>query len=305
MNLKKFFAAITILTLIIAGAEAAPEGRMPASELMRLDVKAVPRRSLENLIKCGAFDSIERRRAALLASIDSIMAAGYKHIREKRGGVINLFGDDELHEATAPLPDVDDSPQQLLAWENETLGFYLSGHPLDAFRDKFSRLTSSNDVNDGKLLGRRVKVGGIVINARRVKTKKGDTMAFLTLEDFDGSIDVTLFPNVFYATMNVVLPDEIVVVKGRVEQNGDAFQIVANSVTAAEDYVPDFWLTIPAQIDNAATFDKLKRIFAAHAGDSQVSLNTDGKWRKIPQKISGGAGDELKALLGDDNVRLY
>lgn len=271
----------------------------------RLDVKTVPRRSLENLIKCGAFDSLEQRRAALLTSIDSIMAAGYKRIRETRGGLINLFDDEDAHDTTIPLPDVDDSPQRILSWEKETLGFYLSGHPLDAFRDKLSRLTSSNDVNAGKHLSRRVKVGGIITSAQRVTTKKGDTMAFLTLEDFDGTIDVTLFPNVFYTAVRVVQPDEIVVVAGRVEQNGDKFQLVANSVTAAEDYLPDFWLTIPAQIDNAATFDKLKRIFAAHAGGSQVLINRDDNWRKLSIKISGGACDELKALLGEENVRLY
>jgi len=302
-------AVKTVSETVVNGivAERAVNGKFksPIDFCGRLDVKSVPRRSLENLIKCGAFDSLENRRAALLASLDSIMAAGSKRIREKRGGAINLFGDEELHDEPAPLPDVEDSPQRLLAWEKETLGFYLSGHPLDAFRKKFSLLTSSNDVNAGKHLGKRVAVGGIITNARRVMTKKGEPMAFLTLEDFDGTIDVTLFPNVFYTAIRVVQPDVIVVVKGRVEQNGDAFQIVANSVIAAENYVPNICLTIPAQIDNAATFDKLKRIFAAHAGESPVLLNTDGKGQKLPIKISDDACDELKALLGDDNVRMY
>ncbi len=273
----------------------------------RLDIKKVPRRSLENLIKCGAFDSVERRRTALLKSLDSAIEAGFKRQHETRGGAISLFGEEELPERTIQLPDVEESPKEILSWEKETLGFYLSGHPLDDFRDKLSLLKSSNDVNGGKFNGRRVKVGGIITNARRVTTKKGDTMAFVKLEDFDGTLDVTIFPSVFYSVMNVILPDDVVVVNGRVDAMNDTPQVLASSVVAIKDYVPDFWLTIPAQIDNAATNDKLKRIFAEHAGDRQVFLNKFGEWRKVAQRLSDSSAlrGELKALLGEENVRLY
>ena len=151
------------------------------------------------------------------------------------------------------------------------------------------------------------EVGGLITNVRRVTTKNGDTMAFLKLEDFDGTIDVTLFPNVFYKTMNVAQLDDVVVVEGRVDNSSDTFQIFAGTVTAAANYVPDFWLKVPAQIDNPATLDKLKKLFAEHEGNSRINLNRHGEWKRITRKISDSSDlrGELKALLGADNVRLY
>ena len=272
----------------------------------RLDVKAVPRRSLEKLIKCGAFDSLDRRRTALLMSLDSVMMAGVKRQQERKSGAINLFGADELHETNAELPDVKElSPKEILAWEKETLGFYISGHPLETFRDKLSVLKSSKVLS--QFVGKRVKVGGIITEVRQITTKKGDSMAFFTLEDFDGIINVTLFPNVFYQNSAVTQVEEVVVVEGRVDNSNDTINVVADKVTAAETYAADFWLTIPAPLETPATFDSLKKIFAEHAGWSQVFLNRLGKWKKIAPKISDSfiLRDELKNLLGADNVRLY
>ncbi len=272
----------------------------------RLDVKAVPRRSLEKLIKCGAFDSLDRRRTALLVSLDSVMMAGVKRQQERKSGAINLFGADELHETNAELPDVKErSPKEILAWEKETLGFYISGHPLETFRDKLSKLKSSKDLD--KFLGKRVKVGGIITEVRQITTKKGDSMAFFTLEDFDGMIKVILFPNVFYKNSNVAQVEEVVVVEGRVDSSNDMINVVADKITSAETYIADFWLIIPSSLEKPSTFKSLKKIFAENAGWSQVFLNRLGKWKKIAPKISDSSilRNELKKLLGADNVRLY
>ncbi|MBQ3435124.1 MAG: DNA polymerase III subunit alpha, partial [Selenomonadaceae bacterium] len=234
----------------------------------RLDSKKVPRRSLENLIKCGAFDSVDKRRTALLAALDSAMEAGTKRYHERQSGAISLFGDDELHEANSTLPDVKErSPNEILAWEKETLGFYISGHPLDDLRERFSALKTSKDLN--KFIGRRVKVGGLITEVRQIMTKRGESMAFVKVEDFDGTIDITLFPAVFSKSFNVALPDEVVVVEGRVDNMNDTIAILADSITAAEFYAADFWLTIPESLESPATFAKLKKIFAEHAGTSR------------------------------------
>ena len=101
--------------------------------------------------------------------------------------------------------------------------------------------------------------------------------------------------------------DEVVVVEGRVETSGNGFQILADRVTAAENYAADFWLTIPAQLETPATFAGLKKIFSNHVGRSQIFLNRGGVWKKFPQKISDApaARDALKKLLGAENVKLY
>ncbi len=272
----------------------------------RLEAQKVPRRSLENLIKCGAFDSIDKRRTALLAALDSAMEAGSKRYHERLSGAINLFGDDELHETNSTLPDIKErSPNEILAWEKETLGFYISGHPLDDLREKFSALKTSKDLD--KYIGRRVKVGGLITDVRRIMTKRGASMAFLKLEDFDGTIEVTLFPNVFSKSFNVVLPDEVVIVEGRVDSSNDTLAILADSITAAATYAPDFWLVIPEQLDKPATFAKLKKIFAEHVGNSRVSLNRFGEWKRLQQKISDSTALRLELinLLGAGNVKIY
>ncbi|MBD3879921.1 MAG: DNA polymerase III subunit alpha [Quinella sp. 1Q5] len=272
----------------------------------RLDSKKVPRRSLENLIKCGAFDSVDKRRTALLAALDSAMEAGTKRYHERQSGAISLFGDDELHETNSTLPDVKErSPNEILAWEKETLGFYISGHPLDDLRERFSALKTSKDL--GKFIGRRVKIGGLITEVRRIMTKRGESMAFLKVEDFDGTIDITLFPAVFSKSFNVALVDEVVVVEGRVDNMNDTISILADRITAAEFYAADFWLTIPEHLETSATFAKLKEIFAEHVGTSRISLNRFGEWKRLPQKISDGSvlRGELIDLLGADNVKIY
>ena len=274
----------------------------------RADLKNFTRRALENLIKCGAFDSIDKRRTALLETIDAAKMAGLQKHFERKSGAISLFGDEEFAEPVIKIPDVRErSKKEILAWEKETLGFYISGHPLNDFREKFSTLTKIKDINSGKFIGRRVKVGGIITDVRRTTTKHGDTMAFLKLEDFNGVIDVTIFPNVFYQIVNVAIIEEIVVVDGRVDNSGDSFQILASSVIGAEDYLPDFWLTIPAQLEKSSTFDKLKKIFSEHAGGSRIFLNRYGEWKRLTPKISDSPAlrEELKNFLGKENIRLY
>ena len=132
-------------------------------------------------------------------------------------------------------------------------------------------------------------------------------MAYLKVEDFDGVLDVTIFPNVFTNCFSVAVPDEIVVVEGRVDNSGDSIQLLAERILRAQDYSPDFWLTIPARLETPETLDRLKKIFVEHAGDSRIFLNRGGVWKKIASTISDGSKlrDELKNLLGAENVRLY
>ena len=290
---------------IVAERRRGGKFRSPADFCGRLDQKNVSRHILENLIKCGAFDSLDNRRNALLESVDKLMTASFNRQRERLGGAINLFGDDELNQTNIIIPDAKKvSSKEILAWEKETLGFYISGHPLDEFREKISNLTSSK-VLGGKI-GKRVKIGGLITDVRQIVTKKGDLMAFIKVEDFDGAIDVTIFPRVFSAAINAVEIDNVVVVEGRVDNNNE-LQILADKVTAAEFYVPDFWLTIPAQLQTSTTIEALKKIFHAHEGDGQIFLRQGGTWTKIAQRIAYGPElcDALKNLLGTENVRLY
>ena len=244
----------------------------------------------------------------MLAALDSAIATGSKLRMERHSGAINLFGETEYTDSVEEIPDIRERPKtEILAWEKETLGFYLSGHPLDEFREKFSTLTKSAEILGGKFSNKRVKVGGLITDVRQLTTKRGDMMAYLKLEDFDGVIDVMLFPNVFYQTRNVAQIDNIVVIEGRADNSSDPIQIIAEKVTPAKDYAADFWITIPARLDNPATLDDLKKIFNEHAGAGRVFLNRNGVWKKIAKQISDSSDlrEKLKNLLGIENVRLY
>ena len=132
-------------------------------------------------------------------------------------------------------------------------------------------------------------------------------MAYLKVEDFDGVIDVTIFPNAFYQMDIIARLNEIVVVEGRVDNSGDSIQLLADKITRVQDYLPDFWLMIPARLENSDTLDALKKIFYKHKGESQIFLNRNGVWKKIAQTISNSPKllDEINILLGAENVRLY
>ena len=276
----------------------------------RVELKDFTRRALENLIKCGAFDGIDKRRTALLESFESAMAAGRMKQIDNARGQIGLFGDEEIQDGGYKIPDVEERPKkEILAWEKDILGFYISGHPLDEFAEKISNLTKLKDISDRKILnGKRVKVGGIITDAKRLMTKKGDMMAFLTLEDFSGSLKVTIFPAVFERCMNLILPDEIVIIGGKVELS-DEKQILADKITAAQNYLPDFYLTVPNELENSATYERLKKIFAGNRGGCEVYLNKRGKWQKLggDKKISYDKKilEQLKNLLGEKNVKIY
>ena len=263
----------------------------------------------ENLIKSGCFDSISKRRTALLESLNDAFHEGHKSRREKESGQVGLFGEEEQQQHFE-LPLIPERPKnEILAWEKEALGFYLTGHPLDAYADKIKNLISLKKIKDKEFVtGKRVKVGGIISEAKRFNTKKGDLMAFVTLEDFLGSIKVVIFPGVFQNCVNTILPEEIVIVSGKVEISADDVQILADRVVAAENYQPDFYLIIPEHFENNLIYDKLAEIFERHKGESIIFLKKFDKWKKLTDKkisYSLELGRELKNLLGDENVKIY
>lgn len=274
----------------------------------RVEMSDFTRRAMENLIKSGAFDGIDERRTFLLESLGVTFREGHRQRRDDDSGQIGLFGE-EVREVNLNLPVVQERPKnEILAWEKDALGIYISGNPLDAFSEKISGLTKIGEINSRKFAnGKRIKVGGIFSEARRLTTKKGDLMAFATLEDSSDEIKITIFPMIFQKCMNAILPEEIVIVSGKVEISDDNIQILADNIVTAENYFPDFYLTVTRQFENPATYDKLVELFESHKGDSNIFLNSLGKWKKLDKKISDSEEirAEFKNLLGEENVKIY
>ena len=165
----------------------------------RVDGRRVNRRVVESLVKCGAFDSLERSRAALWAALDGALERGAAAQRDKEIGQESLFGDaGAAPGAELPLPDAAPwTEQERLAFEKEVLGFYVTGHPLEAVAELLSRFADATATTCAERIGREVRVGGLLTALRETRTRRGQVMAFGTLEDLEGSFELVVFPETF------------------------------------------------------------------------------------------------------------
>ncbi len=195
----------------------------------RVDLKKVNRRVIESLIKAGAFDSlcVGRRAALMKASGESIERAARRQAERNsaQGSLFDVGLEEREPETSEPLPLLPEeewSSRERLAYEKEALGFYLTGHPLEQYEKELREA----GVQPSRVLAEmrddaRVAVGGILVAKREIQTKKGDAMAFLTLEDKDGRVEVTLFPEVYRQGAAFLLEEEPLIVEGRLELSED------------------------------------------------------------------------------------
>lgn len=186
-----------------------------------VNTRVVNRKALESLARAGAFDTFTDR-STLLHNMDTIVAYGQRLQKERASGQTDLFGSviDDVISAKPVLkldaPATVHTPRELLAWERELLGLYLSQQPLEAFSTLLSEqtvpLTSLKPEHDGK----QVVVGGVIVDAREITTKNGAKMAFVKIEDEYSETEVILFPSVYQQTLGIWERDRIVIVRGKV-----------------------------------------------------------------------------------------
>jgi len=200
----------------------------------RVDTQKCNRRVLEQLVKSGALDGLEGgyHRAQLLAALDAALERGASEQRDRRSGQTSLFGLLVSSEPAKPAvaqgevyPELEPwSPKQLLAFEKEALGFYISGHPLDRYRGDLQRYASAatSDFGLGSKSQGEHSIGGIVSQYREMITKKGDKMARFMLEDAGGTLEVIAFPKTFEKVRHVLVSDEPILCTGQVKNEGTA-----------------------------------------------------------------------------------
>ena len=278
----------------------------------RVDLRILNKRAIESLIKCGAFDSLRIDRNHLLASLNAAVTDAARRQRDLLSGQIGLFGDEAMAEIQQ-IGDFDDvplcTPRERLIWEKEATGFYITGHPLEDNQETLSHLQPIGQIAAAVQRDRQLmRVGGILTSTKRFTTKKGDTMLFADLEDFTGTLEVTVFPRVFYAHVSDLEPDQVVVIQGRVDTAGDAPKLLADEIWRIDDYRTSYYLTPPQDADRAALWEKMKDVFAAHTGDHPVYVQSDGRWRRLDETywIDGTpeVRAELSTLLGETSVRI-
>ncbi|HEU4928568.1 MAG TPA: DNA polymerase III subunit alpha, partial [Candidatus Krumholzibacteria bacterium] len=284
----------------------------------RLNSRLITKRVYESLIASGAMDSLPGHRAQKLAALETIMERSARRFRDAERGQFGLFGG-AAEPDEPPLPAVEPwSAQDQLQKEKESLGFFLSGHPLDRYRDLITmiRTTSSKDLKDMPG-GERVLIGGLVTGIKLTTDRNQRPMAFVTIEDPEGQAEVVMFSDVLEKSRRFVAENSIILVDGRVSRrNSGEAKVLVNSVLPVSDDAPPAWREVHVTIDldqmGEDRVDDLKRALSEHTGDARVFFHVHEGGRRayvIRARSQGVRVDSalvsgLAASVGASNVRL-
>ena len=217
----------------------------------RVDSRTVNKRVIESLIKAGAFDTVDAGRSRLYANIDRAMDWGQRKQREREIGQGGLFGmlmqDGENHEMD---PAEEWAEGLKLKHEKETLGFYITGHPLRKYASEvktYGNVTTS--ALSEKPSGFDVSIGGIVSALRVTRTKKGDPMGVVLLEDWEGIVEVVVFPDTFAKTQRLLDADAPIIVRGKLDNDESAIKILASEIYPIERAAEVLSRTVTIRVD--------------------------------------------------------
>lgn len=282
----------------------------------RLDSKDTNKRMIESLIKCGAFDQISENRATLMAGYESVLESISMDRKKNVQGQISLFDAFSAQVEEAPemqlstkLPVLREfSEKEKLNMEKEVLGMYLSGHPLSEYKSELDRKTSINmkKINElkedektyMKLHDREVIMGGMVIAKRIMTTKRNEIMAFITLEDLYGAIEVVVFPQTL-KKFNILLNDDsIILIKGAISIDGDEAKLIARDIKDInEEYrFNSEKISFDLKGNSNKTKSKQMNVRIDTVGDEELLMKVFKITRKYPGK------DRLILLPKDQNI---
>ncbi len=291
--------------------------------LERMSGTELNKRSLESLIKCGAFDSLGANRRQLMAVYEDLLSGITAQNRQNIAGQVSLFDDDGALGAENDADELPNLPEfdkrELLNMEKETIGLYLSGHPLDDYREKITQYSSANTAQINELAtedengeftvrsdgafkdGDLVTIGGIITGRRNKTTRNNSQMAFLTLEDLYGSIDVLVFPKIYERFSPVMTVDSIVFLTGRVSLREDeAPKLLCERVVPYEQFIArpqTLYLKLERGKENL--WDEAKGVLAANRGETPVKVYFEqtNQVRSVSRDLFCTVNDALMADL--------
>ncbi|HKM40196.1 MAG TPA: DNA polymerase III subunit alpha [bacterium] len=272
----------------------------------RIDLSCVSKRALENMIKAGATRTLAGNQAQQLAILEQALEVGQIYQQEQQSGQ-GVLWDLAPVSMDIQLPDLPDvQPEIILAWEKEVLGFYLSGHPLVP---KAALLRETITAWSNELVGMEpqtpVTVGGIVTACKKIRTRTGEPMSFLTVEDMTGGFEAVIFPHV-YASNRWLQPDKMIVAKGRIaEQSEELPKVLVDNVLPLAA-VQALYLRLAPEVEVKA--EELQTKVARFPGDSPVFLlfAQDQRLIRWDSRYNVRLCDELltilKEIMGKENV---
>jgi DNA polymerase-3 subunit alpha len=288
----------------------------------RVDPQQVNKRALESLVKSGALDSTQATRRGMLEVLEDALSAGGRLHADRLAGQGSIFDSLEVGGETEsgggahhrPIPSEEFEKRELLALEKESLGLYVSEHPLDAVRDQLRRKTDCRMAEvERRRDGEVVTVAGIVAAIKQLTTKKGDPMVFLRLDDLSGSMEAVVFNSVYTAARELLEPDRVLVVKGRIDHKEGETKLIALELAPFEATADkgEVRLKLDARKAPAGTIRELAQVVRSFPGDAEVVLELETSVG--PQTYAFGPGfrvrpeadfyAEVKALLGEAAIR--
>ncbi len=287
----------------------------------RVDSSVLNKRALESLIKGGSFDTLGVTRKYLLSVFEQATETAAKCRRDIESGQGSLFGGSENEESQTseklPRSAQDElSKPELLAYEKEMLGLYVSDNPLlelaQVLQAQTTTIATAREGRDRS----SVTIGGLVGKINRINTRKGDAMAFVVIEDLEGSMEVVVFPTVLQKYRELIVEDAVVKIKGRIDVKEDEVKLIAQEIMALTDMKKAKRQALYLRIGNdrldKILIGKLRKVLSDHPGDAEVYLRLqDGKElttlrfsTDFQVASSGPVIGELTGLLGSGSVTI-
>ena len=292
--------------------------------LTRMADREINKRVVENLIKAGALDNLGATRKQSMMVYAGIMDSIAQDKKNNMAGQMTLFdlaGEEEKSEFEVKLPDVGEySKEMYLGFEKEVLGVYISGHPLEEYEEKWRRNisrvttdflldeeTGQTKVNDGE----KAIVGGMIVDKTIKYTKNNKTMAFITLEDLVGTLEVIIFPKDYEKNSRLLNVDDKVFIRGRVsteeEKNG---KLICEKIYSFDETKKELWLQFETKTDYEDKEEKLFQMMKNSDGSDSVVIYISGAKliKRLPPSQNIGVSSEivnnLTNFLGENNVKV-
>ena len=303
-----------VVELVVAEREKNGSFSSFADFVNRVDVSVLNKRTIESLVKAGAFDSLEYDRKGLLEVAFDTLDATIARRRAEEMGQYSLFGGSDSAIETVPLevPPIEWDKKLKLAFEKEMLGLYVSDHPLFGVEHILEAMCSTSIPGLWEQEDKaQASIGGIVGAITTRYTKAGDPMYFFVFEDLEGSVEVVCFPRTVAEFGPLVREDAILVVTGRVDHRGDDVKFIAQQIHEPQlDADSVVRLTVPATRLSQDTVGKLRGILSNHPGGAEVYLHmTSDNGEKVlrlgPEhrvEARSALFAELRELLGPSVV---
>lgn len=292
----------------------------------RIDTRICNKKTIESLIQAGAFDSLHENRAQLLASIEDVLNYAARKQEDERLNQVSLFGDMAGSGGGLSEPRLREcepwSNIERLNRERDLIGFYLSGHPLDRYREE-SLLFASQTLSEEEIRGMNdrdtVKIIGIITSVKRISDRKGRPMCFVQIEDLKGTIEALIFSDVYDRHQGLIASDTIVLLDGTLSKREEPVKLIANSLERVQNLREKYQKQLELQLHlhtgelTEADLNQMAALFSLYKGETPVKLRIESEFsnepllmnvRKFVVEPSNELISGLRELFGKEAVSL-